>query len=96
MLTGSGTPTHTGSGMPMLTGSWTWMPTLAGPGKPTLADSRMSVLTLTSQGVPHYLDQTEQAAITCLFFFLWFDLYQLFVVANCISVSIKIDYDYNH
>ena len=74
MLTGSGTPTQTGSEMPMLTGSGTWMPMLAGPGMPTLADSRMSVLTLTSQ---HYLDQTQHAAITCLIFFVWFYLYQL-------------------
>ena len=77
VLTGSGTPTQTGSGKPMLTGSGTWMPTLASPGMPTLADSRMSVLTLTSQGCPHYLDQTQHAAITCLIFFLWFYLYQL-------------------
>ena len=68
MLTGSGTPTQTGSGMPMLTGSGTWMHMLAGPGMPTLADSRMSVLTLT-RGCPHYLDQTQHAAITCLIFF---------------------------
>ena len=50
MLTGSGTPMQTGSGMPMLTGSRTSI--LAGPGMPTLADSRISVLTLTGQGMP--------------------------------------------
>ena len=43
----------------MLTGSGTWMHTLVGPGMPTLADSRMSVLTLTRQGVPTLLGSNK-------------------------------------
>ena len=48
-----------------------------------------------ARGCPHYLDQTQHAAITC-FTFYGFIYISWFVIANCISVSIKIDYDYNH
>ena len=70
-LTGPGIPTLTRT---VLTGSGTWMPMLAGPGMPTLADSRMSVLTLTSQGVPTLLG-SNTACSNYVFNFLY--LYQL-------------------
>ena len=69
VLTGSGTPTQTGSGMPM-TGSGTWMS--------MLADSRMSVLTLTSQGVPTLLG-SNTACSNYVFNFL---LYGFFISAD--------------
>ena len=65
---------QTGSGIPMLTGSVTWMPTLAGPGRPTLADSRMSVLTQTSQGVPT-LPGSNTACSNYVFNFLFMVLF---------------------
>ena len=62
----------------MLTGSGTWMPTLAGPGMPTLANSRISVLILTSQGVPILLGSNT----ACSNYVFNFVLMVLFISAD--------------
>ena len=56
------------------------------------------MLTLTSQGVPTLLGSNTACSIY-VFNFLFMVLFisaDLLYIANCISVSIKIDYEYNH
>ena len=56
---------------------------LAGPGMPALADSRMSVLTLTSQGVPTLLGSNTACSKYMINFLLYVFIYiSRFVIAN--------------